>query len=181
MIVCFIYGLVWIEEIFCVVCIYDCLSCYEVEEGVVIVYGLMYGNIEEVVEVIVEELSKQGICNIVMYNVFYISYFFIIVDVFKYKGLIVGCFIYNIQMYLEMEVLLSKLVFCEIKGCYLGYFGLFIWVSVVVKKIVEFNDKLKFEFVGNFVEMKYSMKVEINIQVKELVKVMVDCLKVDRK
>ena len=40
---------------------YDKLSRYEGEEGVVIVYGTMYGNTEELAEAIAEELSAQGI------------------------------------------------------------------------------------------------------------------------
>lgn len=46
LVICFMYGLVWIENIMKVVGIYDKLSCYDVDEGVVIVYGSMYGNIE---------------------------------------------------------------------------------------------------------------------------------------
>ena len=130
---------------------------------------------------IAEELSKQGIRNIVMHNVSHTSHSFIIADVFKYKGLIVGCPTYNTQMYPEMEALLSKLASREIKGRYLGYFGSFTWASAAVKKIAEFNDKLKFEPVGNPVEMKHSMKAETNTQAKELAKAMADRLKADRK
>ena len=49
---------------------------------------------------------------------------FIIADVFKYKGLIVGCPTYNTQMYPEMEALLSKLASREIKGTLSGIFWL---------------------------------------------------------
>ena len=159
----------------------DYLERHEAEEGVVIAYGSMYGNTEEVAEAIAEELSKQGIRNIVMHNVSHTSHSFIIADVFKYKGLIVGCPTYNTQMYPEMEALLSKLASREIKGRYLGYFGSFTWASAAVKKIAEFNDKLKFEPVGNPVEMKHSMKAETNTQAKELAKAMADRLKADRK
>ena len=179
--VCSTHGPVWTEEIPRVVRIYDRLSRYEAEEGVVIAYGSMYGNTEEVAEAIAEELSKQGIRNIVMHNVSHTSHSFIIADVFKYKGLIVGCPTYNTQMYPEMEALLSKLASREIKGRYLGYFGSFTWASAAVKKIAEFNDKLKFEPVGNPVEMKHSMKAETNTQAKELAKAMADRLKADRK
>ena len=179
--ICSTHGPVWTENIAKVIGIYDRLSRYEAEEGVVIAYGSMYGNTEEVAEVIAEELSKQGIRNIVMHNVSHTSHSFIIADVFKYKGLIVGCPTYNTQMYPEMEALLSKLASREIKGRYLGYFGSFTWASAAVKKIAEFNDKLKFEPVGNPVEMKHSMKAETNTQAKELAKAMADRLKADRK
>ena len=143
--------------------------------------GLASGLMREAMRRIAEELSKQGIRNIVMHNVSHTSHSFIIADVFKYKGLIVGCPTYNTQMYPEMEALLSKLASREIKGRYLGYFGSFTWASAAVKKIAEFNDKLKFEPVGNPVEMKHSMKAETNTQAKELAKAMADRLKADRK
>ena len=67
---------------------YDKMSRYEGEEGVVIVYGTMYGNTEELAETIAEELSAQGIKNIVMHNVSKTHHSFILADIFKYKGLI---------------------------------------------------------------------------------------------
>ena len=45
-------------------------------------------SICSLIEAIAEELSKQGIRNIVMHNVSHTSHSFIIADVFKYKGLI---------------------------------------------------------------------------------------------
>ena len=179
--ICSTHGPVWTEEIPRVVRIYDRLSRYEAEEGVVIAYGTMYGNTAEMAEAIAEELSKQGIRNIVMHNVSHTNHSYIIADVFKYRGLIVGCPTYNTQMYPEMEALLNKLSAREIKGRYMGWFGSFTWASAAVKKITEFNDKLKFEPVGNPIEMKHSMKSETYVQCKELAKAMADRLKADRK
>ena len=166
--ICSTHGPVWTEEIPRVVRIYDRLSRYEAEEGVVIAYGTMYGNTAE-------------IRNIVMHNVSHTNHSYIIADVFKYRGLIVGCPTYNTQMYPEMEALLNKLSAREIKGRYMGWFGSFTWASAAVKKITEFNDKLKFEPVGNPIEMKHSMKSETYVQCKELAKAMADRLKADRK
>lgn len=179
--VCSTHGPVWTEEIPRVLSVYDRLSRYEAEEGVVIAYGTMYGNTEEVAEAIAEELSKQGIRNIVMHNVSRTHHSYIIADVFKYKGLIVGCPTYNTQMYPEMEALLGKLASREIKGRYMGYFGSFTWASAAVKKIGEFNEKLKFELVGNPVELKQGMKPDTYTQAQELAVAMADRLKADRK
>ena len=41
--------------------IYDRLSRYDADEGVVIAYGSMYGNTEQMAEAIAEELSAQGV------------------------------------------------------------------------------------------------------------------------
>lgn len=45
------------------------MSRYEGEEGVVIIYGSMYGNTEQMAEAIAASLADNGIKNIVMHNV----------------------------------------------------------------------------------------------------------------
>lgn len=180
-VICSTHGPVWTEEIPHVIAVYDRLSRYEAEEGVVVAYGTMYGNTEEMAEVIAEELSNRGIRNIVMHNVSRTHHSHIIADVFKYKGLIVGCPTYNTQLYPEMEALLGKLAARDIKGRYLGWFGSFTWAGAAVKKITEFNEKLKFEAVGNPVEMKQAMKEDVALRCKELAVAMAERLKADRK
>ena len=179
--ICSTHGPVWREYASKAIDIYDRMSRYEGEEGVVIIYGSMYGNTEQMAEAIAASLADNGIKNIVMHNVSHTNHSYIIAYVFKYRGLIVGCPTYNTQMYPEMEALLNKLSAREIKGRYMGWFGSFTWASAAVKKITEFNDKLKFEPVGNPIEMKHSMKSETYVQCKELAKAMADRLKADRK
>ena len=179
--ICPTHGPVWEEEIPRVVDLYDKMSRYEGEEGVVIAYGTMYGNTEELAEAIAEELSKEGIKNIVMYNVSQTNHSYILSDIFKYKALIVGCTTYNMHLYPEMESLLSKVAAREMKNRVMGYFGSYTWASAAVKKLGEFAEKLKFELVGNPVEMKQSMKQDNYAQAKELAKAMAERLKADRK
>ena len=88
--ICPTHGPVWTENIARVVGIYDRLSRYEAEEGVVIAYGSMYGNTEQMAEAIAAELSAQDIRNIVMHNVSKSNPSYILKDIFKYRGLIVG-------------------------------------------------------------------------------------------
>ena len=107
----------------------------------------MYGN-TEMAETIAEELSAQGIRNIVMYNVSHTHHSFILSDIFKYKGLIVGCTTYNMNLYPEMEALLSKVAAREMKNRYMGYFGSFTWASAAVKKLCEYSQKLNLKLVG---------------------------------
>lgn len=119
---------------------YDKLSRYEGEEGVVIVYGTMYGNTEELAEAIAEELSAQGIKNIILHNVSHTHHSYILADIFKYKALIAGCTTYNMHLYPEMESLLSKVAAREMKNRLFGYFGSFTWASAAVKKLGEFTE-----------------------------------------
>lgn len=179
--ICPTHGPVWEEKIAEVVAMYDKLSRYEAEEGVVIAYGTMYGNTEQMAEAIAEELSAQGIKNIVMHNVSKTPHSFILADIFRYKALIVGCTTYNMHLYPEMESLLSKVAARDMKNRLIGYFGSFTWASAAVKKLGEYAAQLKFEVVGNPVEMKQSMSASSEQQARELAVAMADRLKADRK
>ena len=179
--ICPTHGPVWEEQISEVVAMYDKLSRYEAEEGVVIAYGTMYGNTEQMAEAIAEELSAQGIKNIVMHNVSKTTHSFILADIFRYKALIVGCTTYNMNLYPEMEALLSKVAARDMKNRLIGYFGSFTWASAAVKKLGEYAAQLKFEVVGNPVEMKQSMSASNEQQARELAVAMADRLKADRK
>ena len=179
--ICPTHGPVWEEQISEVVAMYDKLSRYEAEEGVVIAYGTMYGNTEQMAETIAEELSAQGIKNIVMHNVSKTPHSFIFAHIFRYKALIVGCTTYNMNLYPEMEALLSKVAARDMKNRLIGYFGSFTWASAAVKKLGEYAAQLKFEVVGNPVEMKQSMSASSEQQARELAVAMADRLKADRK
>ena len=174
--ICSTHGPVWTENIAKVIGIYDRLSRYDADEGVVIAYGSMYGNTEQMAEAIAEELSAQGIKNIVMHNVSKSDPSYIIADIFRYKGLIIGSPTYSNQIFPEVESLLSKILVRELKGRYLGYFGSFTWAGAAVKRMAEFAEKSKFELV----EMKQAMKDLTYTQCENLARAMADRLKKDR-
>ena len=179
--ICSTHGPVWTDNIAKVIGIYDRLSRYAAEEGVVIVYGSMYGNTEQMAEAIAAELSVQGIKNIVMHNVSKSNPSYIIADIFKYRGLIIGSPTYSNQIYPEIESLLSKILVREVKGRYLGYFGSFCWAGAAVKRMGEFAEKSKFEIVGDPVEMKQAMKDITYEQCENLARAMAERLKKDRQ
>ena len=155
--ICSTHGPVWTENIGRVVGIYDRLSRYEAEPGVVIAYGSMYGHTEQMAEAIAAELSAQGVRDVVMHNVSKSHASYILRDIFKYRGLIVGSPTYCNQMYPEVASLLDKILLREVKGRFFGYFGSFTWAGAAVKRMGEFAEKSKFELVGDPVEMKQAM------------------------
>lgn len=159
--ICSTHGPVWHEHIGKVVDMYDRMSRYETEEGLVICYGTMYGNTERAAEVIAQAASEAGIKNIVMHNVSKSHHSYIIRDVFRYRGLIVGAPTYNTGLYHEMDVLLSELAQRDIKNHLLGCFGSYGWASKAVGKILEWNENhLHFEHVGTPVEIKQSLDAD---------------------
>ena len=88
--ICSTHGPVWREYAAKAIDIYDRMSRYEGEEGVTIVYGSMYGNTEQMAEAIAASLAANGVKNIVMHNVSKSPASYVLKDIFKYKGLIIG-------------------------------------------------------------------------------------------
>ncbi len=178
--ICATHGPVWHEFIDKVIAIYDRLSKYETEPGLVICYGTMYGNTERAAEVIARAASEAGVKNIVVYNVSKTHHSYIIRDVFRYKGLIVGAPTYNTALYHEMDVLLSELAGKDIKNHLLGWFGSFGWASKAVGEIQRWNDEhLHFEAVGTPVEIKQSLNAETKAQCEALGRAMAERLKAE--
>ena len=176
--ICATHGPVWHQYIDKVVAEYDRMSKYETEPGLVICYGTMYGNTERAAEVIARAASEAGVKNIVMYNVSKTHHSYIIRDVFRYKGLIVGAPTYNTALYHEMDVLLSELAGKDIKNHLLGWFGSYGWASKAVSEIQRWNDEhLHYEAVGEPVEIKQSLTAETKAQCEALGRAMAARLK----
>ena len=176
-IICSTHGPIWKEEIQKVISIYNKLSLYEGEEGVVIAYGSMYGNTEKMAEVIARELAAQGIKNIVMHNVSKSDMSYILRDIFKYKGLIIGSPTYTNELFPNIESLVSKLESRDMKNRVFGYFGSFSWAGAAVKRLSSFAERMKWDVTGNPVEMKQGITSEKIAQCQELAKAIATKLK----
>ena len=180
--ICSTHGPVWHEYINKVIGMYDSMSKYETEPGLVICYGTMYGNTERAAEVIARAASEAGVKNIVMYNVSKTHHSYIIRDVFRYNALIVGAPTYNTGLYHEMDVLLAELANKDIKNHKLGWFGSYGWASKAVGKIKEWNDtRLHFEPVGEPVDICQSLNDETFAKCEELGRKMADAILRDKK
>jgi len=167
--ICSTHGPVWHEHVERVIALYDRLSKYEAEPGLVICYGTMYGNTERAAEVIARAAAEAGVKNIVMHNVSKSHHSYIIRDVFRYSGLIVGAPTYNTGLYHEMNVLLDELSQKDIKGRLFGYFGSYSWASKAVSEIKHWNEeKLHYEEVGQPVEIRQALSAETFAQCEAL-------------
>lgn len=181
--ICSTHGPIWTlkEQIEKVISIYDKLSRYEGDEGVVIAYGSMYGNTEQMAETIAYELAQQGIKNVILHNASKREHSYIIRDIFKYKGLIIGSPTYNSKLFPEIAHLINMIESRDMKGRFFGYFGSFTWAGAAVRNLKEFAEKSKFEIVGEPVEMKQSINMDIYEECTKLGRAMAEKLKADRK
>lgn len=158
--ICPTHGPVWREHRAEAVAVYDRLSRYEGERGVTIVYGSMYGHTEQMAEAIACSLVENGVKNIAMHNVSKTHTSYILRDVFKYRGLIIGSPTYSNQLFPEVDSLLSKIEMREVKGRLFGYFGSFTWAGAAVKRLAAFAEKMNWEVAGIPVEQKQALQAD---------------------
>lgn len=161
--ICSTHGPVWTipENIADVIALYDRLSRYDAEEGLVIAYGSMYGHTEELAEIIACEAAENGVKSIVMHNVSKSHESDILRDAFKYKGLIIGSPTYNNKLYPAVDSLVSALQNRNLKNRFFGYFGSFTWADATARQLEAFAGAMEFEVVADPVIMKQAMLADV--------------------
>ncbi len=156
--ICSTHGPVWTgSNVAEVIGNYDRMSRYDTGNGVVIVYGSMYGHTEEMAEVIAVELAAKGISPVKIYDISHTHVSYILRDVFNYKGLIIGSPTYSGQIYPGIEALLSKLSIREIKNHYVGLFSSYTWASAALRRMIAWAKETNMELIDGSVEMKQAM------------------------
>ncbi|MDR0972473.1 MAG: FprA family A-type flavoprotein [Prevotellaceae bacterium] len=163
------HGPVWTEEITRVVGVYDRLSRYEPDrDGVLIIYGSMYGNTERMAEVIAAQLSADGIKDICVHPVSTSDISDILKDVFRYKYILLGSPTYNGEIFPAVESVMHKIAARQVKNRTFGFFGSYSWAGAAVKKMKAFAEANNWQLIGDPVEMKHAMTPEIEEQCKRL-------------
>ena len=160
--ICPSHGLIWRKDIAKVVSLYSTWAqLLPEEEGVVIVYGSMYGNTAKMAEIIGRELNAQGIKEVKIYDASKTDHSFIVAEIWKYKGLVIGSCAHNNSVYPKVQPLLHKLENYGLKNRYLGIFGTMMWSGGGVRGIEAFANGLKgIEVIAELVEVKGTPKVE---------------------
>ena len=159
--ICSAHGPVWQKEISKVVDLFDKWSRYEAEEeGVVIAYGSMYGNTQQLTEAVAEGIVTNGVKNVVIHNVSNTDTSFILSDIFKYKALIIGSPTYTGGVYPLIEKLLAAIEHRGIKNRLYSCYGSFTWAGAAVKQLTALSQTMKWELVGTPVENKQAVFAE---------------------
>lgn len=160
--ICPSHGLIWRKDIAKVVSLYSTWAqLLPEEEGVVIVYGSMYGNTAKMAEIIGRELNAQGIKEVKIYDASKTDHSFIVAEIWKYKGLVIGSCAHNNSVYPKVQPLLHKLENYGLKNRYLGIFGTMMWSGGGVRGIEAFANGLKgIEVIAEPIEVKGTPKVE---------------------
>lgn len=152
--ICATHGPIWRKDVNKVLSLYDKWSKFEAENGVVIIYGSMYGNTAKLADYIARKLSEKGIKKIRIYDASKTHLSYLINEVWRYKGIILGSCAYNSGMLPTMENLTRNLEHIGLKERYLGLFGSYSWNGGGAKALYKFQEKMEWDLITDPVDTK---------------------------
>ncbi len=150
------HGPIWRSNPSHIVDLYDMWSKQQTESGAVIVYGSMYGNTQRMMESVARGLVDKGIEKVRIHNVSTSHISFIIRDIWRFKGVVLGSCTYNTELFPPMKQVLSALGNRMIKNRILGIFGSYTWSGGALKELQEFADSCSWNRVEPVIEAKAS-------------------------
>lgn len=153
--VCPAHGVVWTGEGFREArALYDRLAANEVEPGVVVLYGSMYGNTEQLADIVAQSLAAAGVEKIVCHNVSKSDPSEILADIFRYRGLIIGSPTYCGEIFTPIEHILNMLRVRDLKQRSYAAFGAYTWAPAALKRLRAVAEEMKWELVHEGFELK---------------------------
>lgn len=141
-IICPVHGPIWRNDPSAVFALYDKWSKHQAEEGVVIIYASMYGNTERTADYIARKLAEQGLKNIRVYNASTTHPSFLLREIWKYKGVILGSCSYNTGMHPLMNHLCHEIEIMSPKNKVFTLFGGYSWSGGGLKNLQVFSQKM---------------------------------------
>ncbi len=152
------HGPIWRSHINDIIAKYDKWSQFESDPGVVIAFSSMYGHTEQMADMIARVLAEKGIKKIRIHDTSKTHPSYIIDDIFRYRGVILGSCAYNGGIFPTMDSLLGKVEQIGIKNRLLAFFGNKTWGGGALPRFSTFAEKTKWEIIADSCEATGSPK-----------------------
>lgn len=166
--ICPSHGLIWRSNPGYILDMYVKMSAKETVPGVVIVYGSMYGCTQKSAEILAITLKEEGVKEVKLYDVSKTDISFIVSDIWKYKGLLMGSPAYYGRIFPKMANLLYKLTEIKVDNHKVGFFTDYSWSGGAEKNFSTFIEEAKVEVVGDMVMVKGTPDDQDILALKEL-------------
>ena len=170
-----LHGNVWRSKIGFILEKYNLWSTYTPEEnGVVIVYGSMYGNTENAANVLAVKLAEKGIRNIRLYDVSNTHVSQLIAETFRYSHIVVSAPTYNNEIYPAMYNYLHDMKALNVQKRTFAIMENGTWGPLSGKLMTEFLQGLK---EVTILEPKVTIRSALNETSMDQLETMAQCLK----
>lgn len=177
--ICPLHGPVWRNSLPYIIDKYDRWSRYAPEEdGVLIVYGSMYGNTEAGAELLASKLSKMGINNTVMYDASRTAVSYLIAEAFRYSHIVIASATYNLSIYTPVENFLMDMKALGLKNRKVGIIENGTWAPRAGKLSREILESMTgMEVLDSSFLINSSLKEDTRASLDELAKEIVGSIK----
>ena len=110
-VICPLHGVIWRKNLGYIIDKYDKWSSYTPEDnGVMIAYGSMYGNTEQVAQKLASAVVKRGVTDVTVWDVSNTHMSYLISEAFRVGHIILACPTYNLGVYPPMKNFLHDMV-----------------------------------------------------------------------
>ena len=147
------HGPVWRHEPQRIIDAYARWSRQETEPGVVVAFASMYGSTRQMAEAVARSLAEAGVEKVRVHDLSRTHVSYVIRDVWRFRGLVVGGPTYNTRLFPLVEDLVGHLENDRLQGRLLGIFGTYAWSGGAVDRLRSFaEDGGDFELIEPVVE-----------------------------
>lgn len=142
--ICPLHGPIWRENLGYIIEKYDKWSKYEPEEnGVLIAYASMYGNTENMANVLANILAEKGVKNIRVYDVSNTHVSQLVSESFKYSNIVLASPTYNGGVYPVMENFIADIKALNLQNRNVAVMDNGTWAVTAGKQIIKEISEMK--------------------------------------
>lgn len=152
--ICPVHGPVWRKDPKRILDLYISLSKQEVQDGVVIIYGSMYGNTRKMAETVARGVIRGGIHDVRIRDVSKTPFSYLLADAWKYKGVILGSCSYNNDLFPPMKFITEEFKAQKMQNNIWGIFGSYSWSGGAMKNLKAFAEEAKCNLLERQPEIK---------------------------
>lgn len=162
--ICPLHGLIWRENLSSIIKKYELWSSYSPEtDGVLIVYGSVYGNTALACDILASRLAEAGVKNIKVTDASKTDKSYILADIFKFSHIIFACATYNSGIFTPMDELLEDVCAHGLKNRTVGFIENGSWAAQTAKLM-----KRKLEALQNITFLNSSASIASSVKENSL-------------
>ncbi|MEG1934580.1 MAG: flavodoxin domain-containing protein [Rikenellaceae bacterium] len=119
----------------------------------VVIYASMYGATESMADHIARKIAEEGVKDIRVYDVSKTHISYLISEIWRCKGVVLGSCAYNTEMHPNMEHLTTELTHYGVKNKCLALFGSYSWNGGGVRNLTKFAETIGWELVSDPIDI----------------------------